>query len=455
MMAAICHGDGGWQASCKHKSIHIDTGGIMQFHILRPVIFPAGQLVPVRRCLIAALLLTTLSGCQTRQYLPPEGRLISQVTPPAELGQYTGSVDSDWLTLADEGFFQAGFTRSVRQGWHNSYHWFAGKGDDYQLKLTTKVEETTRETHWLPFLLTLSLWPDITETRRTSTLQLWSGDELVFSNTEPFALREAASLYFPTPMIFGMTGHHAAGTLARDQLNRHALALGKHIAAHRSQYQQAVRADTIASYRDYLDQHPRSFFRADALRKLAMRAPKNNAVAFHQDNLRRYGASYKALIPSEQALWFIGPPEMTVRDLLNKQRKQSTELLASRIRAANAPYKVFSDNEIEILQRGGIKAGIIAAMIDVSAQQNSGRPAATAGNPAALGGTLIQQQGATPATAAPDTTPAAPDAGAIAADCAKRFAAMKACDQVPSFGRSICKAGVRSKYDHLACDLIQ
>jgi hypothetical protein len=140
---------------------------------------------------------------------------------------------------------------------------------------------------------------------------------------------------------------------------------------------------------------------------------------------------------------------MRVHDVLRLSRQEEEVLLASRIKAAGQPYKVFDSNEISLLREGGLSATLIAAMIDVSASAQAGQAAA---QPAAA----APVANAVPASApAPGAPPAAPTAGDIAAQCAKRYAALKACDQVPSFGANLCRSQVKNKYNHLACELIQ
>jgi hypothetical protein len=280
---------------------------------------------------------------------------------------------------------------------------------------------------------------------------MMNGFDVLFTNTDTFVVKEALSVYFPTPYFVGVQGKGPLYDLTRDQLNRHALALGQHIADSRGAYEAAVRAGTVAAYRKYLSDNPTSFFRVDALQRLAGLAPTRNALAFHRENLA-LDSRYRRFIPPAQAVWFIGPDGMTVADVLEKQRREDAGLLASRIRAGGQPYKVFNDEEIAELKKGGLKPALIAAMLDASA--GTATPVATPAVAPAVGGALMNSLSAQPASA-PAAAPAAPTAGQVAADCAKRFAAMKACEQVPSFGANICKAQVRKTYNHLVCEVIQ
>lgn len=405
----------------------------------------------LRITLLALLSVALLSGCHTRRYLPPDGQVAPAVTPPQELAAYSGSVVSGTFSLMG-GFDNSGDDAALRRGWNEAGKWFAGSGSEYQLAINVKKTDTKGVWTFWTYLLTLSLLPYVETNTYESTLELRSGDDVLFSNTDSFAVKEALSVYFPTPYFVGVQGKGPLYQLTRDQLNRHALALGQHIADSRGAYEAAVQAGTVAAYRKYLADNPTSFFRMDALQRLAGLAPSRNALAFHRENLALDGR-YRRFIPAAQAVWFIGPDGMTVADVLEKQRREDTGLLASRIRAGGQPYKVFNDEEIAELKKGGLKSALIAAMLDASA--GTAAPAAAPAVAPAVGGALINSLSAQPASAPAAAAPAAPTAGQVAADCAKRFAAMKACEQVPSFGSNICKAQVRKTYSHLVCEVIQ
>lgn len=403
----------------------------------------------LRITLLALLSVTLLSGCHTRRYLPPDGQMAPNVAPPQELSGYYGSVSAGDI----EGMLNAARKdETLRNGWNEAEKWFAGNGNDYQVAVNIKKTDGRGGWTFWTYLLTLSLLPYVQTNDYESTLELRSGDDVLFSNTDSFAVKEALSVYFPTPYLVGAQGNGPLRDLTRDQLNRHALALGRHIAESRGAYEAAVRAGTAAAFRTYVSDNPTSFFRMNALQRLAGLAPTGNALAFHRENLA-LDSRYRRFIPPEQAVWFIGPDGMTVADVLEKQLREDTSLLASRIRAGGQPYKVFNDEEIAELKKGGLKPALIAAMLDASAGTASpvATPAAAPAAGSALVNSLSAQPGSEPAAAAP----AAPTAGQVAADCAKRLAAMKACEQIPSFGSNICKAQVRKTYSHLVCEVIQ
>ncbi|MDF1630358.1 MAG: hypothetical protein P1U78_11225 [Alcanivoracaceae bacterium] len=341
----------------------------------------------------------------------------------------------------------SGREETLRKGWNQAAKWFAGDGTDYEVAID--INKTDGKGGWtfVTYLLTLSLLPYVETNTYESTMELRSGDAVLFSNTDSFAVKESLSVYFPTALLFGTQGSGPLNSITSDQLNRHALALGRHIAEGRGAYQAAVQGGTVATYREYLANNPTSFFRMDALQQLAGLAPSTKPLAFHRENLA-IDERYARFIPSAQAVWFIGPEGMKVADVLAKQAGEDVDLLASRIRASGQTYKVFNDEEVAAMKQGGLKPALIAAMIDASA----GQSAAPVITPAAAAPVAVQP----PVSVQPaDASAAAPTAGDIAADCAKRLAAMQACNQIPSFGKNICKAQVRKTYDHLVCSVIQ
>ncbi|MCC1496438.1 hypothetical protein [Alcanivorax sp. 1008] len=398
----------------------------------------------LRVTLLALMSAVLLSGCHTRSYLPPDGQMAPSVAPPQELSAYSGSVSSSKIEM----MHQSGREERLRKGWNEAAKWFAGDGTDYEVAIDVKKTDGKGGWTFVTYLLTLSLLPYVETNSYESTMELRSGDVVLFSNTDSFAVRESLSVYFPTALLFGAQGPGPLYSITSDQLNRHALALGQFIAESRGAYQAAVQGGTVATYRKYLADNPTSFFRMDALQQLAALAPDRQPLAFHRENLA-IDERYARFIPPAHAVWFIGPEGMKVSDVLEKQAGEDIDLLASRIRAAGQPYKVFNDEEVAAMKEGGLKPALIAAMIDASA----GQPSASSVAPAAAVPVAVQ---ADPVPAQPaDAAAAAPTAGDIAADCAKRLAAMQACDQIPSFGKNICKAQVRKTYDHLVCSVIQ
>jgi hypothetical protein len=326
--------------------------------------------------------------------------------------------------------------------------WFAGPGEDYRIEVMNQGGKETGGWTFFMYFLSLGLLPYVGENDYTSTLVMkdHQGNE-VFRNAGQYKMRGALSVWLPTAMAVGTPGNIKAQQSVRDQMNRHKLALGQHITASRAEYERAVAVDTVETHRNYLEQNPASFFRSSSLRRLAELAPAQNPLRFHIDNLK-LAPDYLAYIPEDQSLWFAGPEGLRVHDVLTESRTQPASILAARIRTGGASYKIFTADEIERLQQSGVKPDLVAAMMEVSASK-----------PAPIEQSSSAVPVVTPAAAAPAVpVPAAqedPTVGDIAAQCAKRFAAMQACEQIPSFGSNICKAQVRKTYNHLACEVIQ
>lgn len=279
-------------------------------------------------------------------------------------------------------------------------------------------------------------------TEAQSTLALMSGDTVLFEHTEGFTTKSYLSVYFPTPLFLGIGRKPMLQALLSDQFARHKLALGQYIASGRAMYEQAVAVGTVSGYREFAKNNPDSFFRMESLARLAELEPQRNALAFHRDNLNADPA-YLAYLPDRYDIWFIGPEDMHVYEVLRLSRTEEEILLATRIKAAGQPYKVFNGEEIALLKEGGLSSTLIAAMIEVSGQASGVR-----GVPRAIAVPV--------ASAAPSAleVPAKPEAGDVAAQCTKRLLAMKACSQIPSFGANICRGQVAKKYSHVACSFI-
>ncbi|MFN3713288.1 MAG: hypothetical protein ACK4SX_06500 [Alcanivoracaceae bacterium] len=405
------------------------------------------------RLILIVSVVALLPACITHAYLPPDGQLLQEVAAPAELRQVAATVSTHKFYRPNqfEGISAGDQAAAVAN--REASRWFAGPGQNYSVEISNirSGEETGGWTLAI-YLLSLGLLPFTTSQDYQSTLVVKSssGDE-IFRNVEGYRFRGSLAL-LPTAMFFGMPGHSAANRGTTDQMNRHKLALGQHIAQSRSEYEQAVAAATVDAYRSYLTQHPASFYRRETMARLAALAPEQNPLRFHIDNMA-LASDYLPFVPADQAIWFIGPPGLRVHEVLTESRRQNEALLAARIRTGGARYKVFSGEEVDRLQRSGLKPELIAAMMEVSASAPAAAAAPVAPAPAATPATLPFSGAATaaPAAAAPDD----PDAGDIAAQCAKRFAAMKACDQVPSLGRNVCRAQVNRTYSHIACAIIQ
>lgn len=399
-----------------------------------------------RRFLLVGLALA-LSACGTHAYLPMDGQLQPDVAPPAELKAVAGTATSSRYAVPTQLPGLAAGSQAAGVASAEAQSWFGGPGEDFAVEVSN--QSVGKQTGWWTLILyfgSLGALPLVTEQEFESTLVLKdAGGTEVFRNSERYKIRGALAI-LPTAMVVGTVGNSASNRSVNDLMNRHKLSLGQHIAGSRGEYEQAVSAATVDAYRAYLKQNPASFYRQETLRRLAALAPAQNPLRFHIDNMA-LASDYLSFIPADQAIWFVGPEGLRVHEVLTESRRQDEAILAARIRTGGAPYKVFSADEIERLQRSGVKPGLVAAMMEVSAGKAVAQPVQPA----------VSVPVVTPAamTVAPAAAPEKPGAADIAAQCAKRFAAMKACEQVPSFGANICKAQVRKTYNHLVCEVIQ
>ena len=390
--------------------------------------------------LLACLLIT---GCTGTRYIPPQGQLAAPASPPAALKGFEGNAQ---VQLDVAGGYASPNDRTYPTQLANDeiQRWFAGNGDDLTVHIRN---ENTRDSGWLsmvPYFLTLGILPSWLNTEGETVMEVKAGDEVLFANREDVAYKSALSMLLPTAYLVGSPGKQQYEIMAHDQLNRHKHALQAFITSQQAGYETAVSDGTVEAYRQYLQANPDSFFRMETLRRLSELAPEKQALAFHRDNIA-IDNTYIVYLPDEYDIWFLGPANMKVYDVLRLSSAEDDVLLASRIRAANQPYKVFNGDEIALLKEGGLSSALIAAMIDASANTAPSSPV-----PDGVGSTAVDS-----ATTEASAAVAQPGVADIAGQCAKRYAALKACDQVPSFGANVCRSQVKKKYSHMACELIQ
>lgn len=394
------------------------------------------------------VLVAVLSGCNTMKYLPQDGQLAPQVGAPQALANLTGSVDAS-MNLAG-GYASPGdrddpsvLSAAELQTWIQ-------EGEGIQVEIRKENTKDKGYATLFVYFLSLGILPSWITTSGETVLEVKSGDQVLFQNRESYQYKSALSVFSPSAMAFGSMNRQAViQQLVTDQMNRHKMALGNHIAAAMADYNAAVAANNVETYRQFLKDNPNSFFRMETLNRLVALTPSRNAIDFHKTNLA-IDPVYLSALPVGDGLWFIGPEGMRIHDVLSKSQTEDDVLLASRIKATAQPYKVFNDDEIQRLKAGGLSSTLIAAMIDVSA----GAPAPVAAAAPAPAATQPALAAPAPGTVPPEGQ-ADPTVGDIAAQCAKRYAALKACDQVPSFGANICRGQVKKKYSHLACSIIQ
>ena len=389
-----------------------------------------------------ALICVLATGCTGTRYIPNQGQLAGPAPAPEALKGFAGKSD---IRLGVPGGFASPSTRQypTQIATAEVNRWFAESGDDLTVSMRNENIKDSGCATIIPYLLTLGILPSWMNTKGETVMEVKAGDQVLFQNREPLEYRSSLALT-PTAYVLGSPGKTQYQVMANDQLNRHKQALQQFIQSQQADYETAVSAGSAEAYRQYLKNNPESFFRMETLRRLADLAPNTHALPFHRDNIA-LDSAYIVYLPDEYDIWFLGPQDMKAYDVLRLSRDEDDALLASRIRAARQPYKVFSGDEISLLKEGGLSSSLIAAMIDASANTQPGPAPA---QPAIAGAT-------TAAANAPATPASQNGMSNIAAQCAKRYAAFKACDQIPSFGANVCRSQVKKKYSHMACELIQ
>ncbi len=123
-------------------------------------------------------------------------------------------------------------------------------------------------------------------------------------------------------------------------------------------------AGTVDSWSDYLKTNPSGSHRAEALKDLAALLEESGDTALALSMARNYPGLIDHL-PLKYSLAFIGPPGLTVADVIEiKKQGMSDRLIAAQIRSMGAAYKKFSLQEIMSLNKMGLSDEIVEAMID-------------------------------------------------------------------------------------------
>lgn len=326
-------------------------------------------------------------------------------------------------------------------------------------------------------LLTASVFPGMAENRVRSTMVVTSGGQEVFRDEQDVAVRANIALLFPMAMLLRIGREDEVGVGAEawkkavppylEALHRQALL--QRVEQDRVAFDPVAGKRTPAAWEAFLGANPSSFFRGEALRGLAASASRaRDPLAAHKSYAARY-PDYARYLDAGDALWFVGPAGLQVVDIAPAIRRGTgAELLASQIRAARQPYKLFSDDELALLKRRGVPDVVAAAMMDVTREVDlAAAPvvAPDAGGRAARGGALFATMAA-PA-AANNMAPAAPaqpqglgaKVAGGAAECAKAYIAKKACEKIPDptpFGFAIkaCIKKVKQTYGGAGCPML-
>lgn len=340
-----------------------------------------------------------LAGCVTSMNLPPGP--VADVAAPAVLKSRTATVTGTH-SYAAPAFAAGGAAGGTNPPSVNAeiQGWFAAPvadASDYQVQIGNTVQKG--KDIWPSFfiyMLSLGVLPAWRTDTITSRLSVSAGGVELYSDTQQTRLRSALTVF--SPFAF-MAANKSGGAGAVDStvylLSAHRAALAQRVEQERVAFEAVAQRGTAADFEGYLASTPHSFFRGEALRGLAALAARARKPKLaHKDYQARY-PDYdlaRGVIPVSVP---VAAPA-TVPALL-----PPTESVLATVPAASS------------LMSGAVASSAI------------------------------------PAAAAP------PGVGDIAAQCTKKYAAMKLCDQIPSFGAMVCRSQVNKTYKHVACSLIQ
>lgn len=400
-----------------------------------------------------------LSGCIAYRHVPPAPQASAAI--PAVLQQRTAAVAPP-ATL----FMVAHQTsnQQLRERASSTVAtWFAapvpGAEPDYRITLSTSRHGTHMGKFtgtFLLYLVTLGLAPAINTGAHSSELVISAGGQEIFRDVQLTELEDMFSMWGPVSGMVGKAGSSQPQAAVDYLMSGHGAALARRVAQDQGAFATVAAQGTAEAFGNYLAANPNSFFRGEALRGLSVLASRMPApLAAHRANLGKY-PDYIRFLADSEALWFVGPEGMRVMDIGPAlQAGTAAELLAAQIRAAGKPYKVFSAAELGVLKSRGIPDTVVAAMLDATSASGHVAGMANSLAPASALPATSSVPAAPSAPALPGTAAAPKTAGDVAAECAKKFAAIKACEQIPSFGASVCKSQVNKKYASMACALVQ
>ena len=364
-----------------------------------------------------------LAACSAYSYKPVNDDMADELQSPEQLKPYRASVTTETVLSSTAEDMKARIDS-----------WFSAEGDDFRVVYQEEVDDCSSGLTFVSYMLTLGILPYIEDCRYISHFEIYGPDgHQVFAHEEPYNTRRAMS--FLGPMAYLWSGLSSQDK-NRDMLNRHKASLNIYLQAEEEKYRQVTAAGSAQAYRTYLQEYPGSFYYRQALAALAATTPEGDALSFHLANAA-VDPQYIELLPATEQLWFVGPEGMKVYQVAELAKNESEALLTAQIQAAHGVYRVFNAGEIRTLKSMGIPDSVIAAMINVSAAPSAA--VARAGN-----GQADEYQGA---------SGSGNQAADIAAECAKRYAALKACDQLP-LGSGICRTQVENSYSHVICDLV-
>lgn len=292
---------------------------------------------------------------------------------------------------------------------------------------------------------TLGIIPMFGRFHSESDLQLSSDGESVYNHKATVSGSGTVNILIPWGYIFGHDVVGMEDSMAVNQyapLIAHEQGLVAAISAEKPIYEQIKNSTSLQQTKVALNNPRLKFYRPLVLEQLAgIVSKRSDRLAIYPDLLQKH-PGFAAYMPVKDALYFVGPKDFTVLDVIKKSKTTADkDLLNSLILAKGQPYKQFTQEEILWLNKQGLSGATIQTMIQAGRAQGGAAQAAPA----------TQGTHAT-ATAANGSQPAP----STAAECVKALAAKKACEHAPGpfgVGVKICMKSVKSKFGGYGCPI--
>lgn len=225
------------------------------------------------------------------------------------------------------------------------------------------------------------------------------------------------------------------------------------VTADNDAYGAAEKTNTVDAWLAFITAHSSDKRVAIAARRvsaLASSATGDAQLAIDEKLVAAYPAG-AAELPPERRVLLIGPKGLRVRDVQTMTAaKISPKVILARINASTEPYKNFDGDELIVLKNLGVADDLVAAMVEVTTKVVERRRAdeerqAMRAEIAALKA-MIAEKKAEGGASKGETIQTKEGPMDVLASCAKRLAALKACDQIPFPGSSICSAAAESSF---------
>lgn len=226
--------------------------------------------------------------------------------------------------------------------------------------------------------------------------------------------------------------------------------------AEQKAYDLAVKTNSLDGFKAYLAEFPDGAHRKEVIQRAVTVAKADPQRLVALASLAEIAPDALELVPVEERVLLIGPDGLRVQDVLELLKTGVAEgVVASKIKGARKPYKDFAVDELAMLKKLEVPDVIVEAMLEATSaskakKESDAASAALRAEIDALRDLIAAQAKAEPTTSG-DSPPAQQTVQTkegpmdMAASCAKRLAALKACSALP-MGSSICQATAKSSF---------